>query len=104
MANLNSASAFASAIQGDDRIVVKFHADWCTDCKRLDQHFDQITSEFPQLKFHDVDVEQLPEIAEEQGVRGIPSLLVYRNGEKIAHLHSGQLKTPQQAREFLGGF
>jgi hypothetical protein len=32
---------------------------------------------------------------------GIPSLLVYRNGEKVAHLHSANAKTPESVEEFL---
>jgi hypothetical protein len=32
---------------------------------------------------------------------GIPSLLVYKDGEKIAHLHSANAKTPEQVTEFL---
>lgn len=94
---------FQEAIQGDQTIVVKFHADWCTDCKRLDTYFDQIIREYPNLKFYDIDVEELPELAESQSVRGIPSLLAYHKGEKISHLHSANLKTQGQARDFLSG-
>ncbi|GIO52807.1 thiol reductase thioredoxin [Paenibacillus sp. SSG-1] len=101
MKKLSSASEFEREIQGDQTAVVKFYADWCPDCKRLDQHFGQIISEYPTFNFYDVNVEELVDVAEGQDVRGIPSLLVFRNGQKVAHLHSANLKTPQQAREFL---
>ncbi|MEC0175019.1 thioredoxin family protein [Paenibacillus favisporus] len=101
MKKLSSASEFEREVQGDQTSVVKFYADWCPDCKRLDQHFGQIISEYPTLNFYDVNVEELVDVAEGQDVRGIPSLLVFRNGEKVAHLHSANLKTPQQARDFL---
>ncbi|MFH5187377.1 thioredoxin family protein [Paenibacillus sp. TAB 01] len=104
MRRLNSASDFESSIRGDQTTVVKFYADWCPDCKRLEQHFGQIVSEYPNLSFYDINVEELEDVAELQNVRGIPSLLVFRNGEKVAHLHSANLKTPQQARDFLNEF
>ena len=46
--------------------------------------------------------DEFPEIAEKYDVMGIPSLLVYKNGEKIAHLHSANAKTPEQVTDFLG--
>jgi len=42
-------------------------------------------------------------IDEENEVRGIPSLIVYKNGHKIGHLHSKFAKTPGQINEFLSG-
>jgi len=35
---------------------------------------------------------------------GIPSLLVFKDGEKIGHLHSANAKTPEQVEEFLASY
>ena len=48
-----------------------------------------------------IDRDEFQEISEEQNVMGIPSLLVFKNGEKLAHLHSANAKTQDQVREFL---
>lgn len=101
MVKINSASEFQDKVQQEQITVAKFFTSWCPDCKRLDQYFDQIVSEYPNLNFIAVNAEELADVAEQQNVRGIPSLLVYNKGEKIAHLHSANLKTPQQARDFL---
>lgn len=101
MEKINSASEFQDQVQQNQMTVAKFFTSWCPDCKRLDQYFDQIVSEYPNLNFIAVDAEELADVAEQQNVRGIPSLLVYNKGKKIAHLHSANLKTPQQARDFL---
>lgn len=45
--------------------------------------------------------DELPEIADKYDVMGIPSLLIYKNGDKKAHLHSANAKSPDQVTEFL---
>ncbi|SET90916.1 thioredoxin family protein [Paenibacillus sp. NFR01] len=101
MERLQSQEQFGE-LTGRDRItVMKFDATWCPDCKNLDRFIGDIVAEHADKEFIAVDVEQFPEIAEANEVRGIPSLLVYRNGEKLAHLHSKFAKTPAQIREYL---
>ncbi|MNI75541.1 Thioredoxin-like protein YdbP [compost metagenome] len=48
-----------------------------------------------------MDAEEFQPLAEANEVRGIPSLLVYKNGEKVGHLHSKFAKTPTQVNEYL---
>lgn len=67
----------------------------------MDRFIGDIFAEHPDKRFFAMDAEQFQEIAEANEVRGIPSLLVYKNGEKIAHLHSKLAKTPAQIREYL---
>lgn len=88
-------------IINSERSVVKFEADWCPDCKRLDMFIGEIMEDFNSLKWYEIDRDQFPEIAETYQVMGIPSLLIFENGEKVAHLHSANAKTPEEVREFL---
>ncbi|OAS21535.1 thioredoxin family protein [Paenibacillus oryzisoli] len=81
--------------------VLKFDTTWCPDCKNLDRFIGDIIEEQTDKDFYAIDAEKFQPIAEENDVRGIPSLLVYKNGEKIAHLHSKLAKTPAQVREYL---
>lgn len=101
MDKIESKDRYQNAIQSDGYTVIKYEADWCPDCKNMERFIGPIIEENPDKHFYALDVEQLPEIAEENEVRGIPSLLVYKNGEKIAHLHSKYAKTPGQIREYL---
>ncbi|WP_294744544.1 thioredoxin family protein, partial [uncultured Exiguobacterium sp.] len=45
--------------------------------------------------------DEFPEIASNHDVMGIPSLLVFKNNEKLAHLHSANAKTPEEVTAFL---
>jgi thiol-disulfide isomerase/thioredoxin len=85
---------------GNLAIEMSEHA-WCPDCKRLNMFIDEITEENQDKQWFKIDKDEFPEIAEEQKVMGIPSLLVFKNGEKLAHLHSANAKTPDEVREFL---
>lgn len=103
MEQINSVEHFDEIIKGRKGSIVKFYADWCPDCVRLDQFIGPIMEEFHELDWYELNRDDFPEIAETYDVMGIPSLLVFQNGEKIAHLHSANAKTPQQVKDFLSG-
>jgi thioredoxin-like negative regulator of GroEL len=92
---------FIEETAGDKLTVMKFYTTWCPDCRNLDRFIGNIIDENEDKKWFSIDAEQLQPIAEQYEVRGIPSLLVFKNGKKIGHLHSKFAKTPQQVREFL---
>ena len=101
MEKVKTVEEFNEQISKNHLTVEIFTTTWCPDCKRLDMFIDEIMAEHADKKWYMVDKDEFPELAEEQNVMGIPSLLVYKNGEKIAHLHSANAKTPDQVREFL---
>lgn len=92
---------YRNLIGRDQYTVLKFDATWCPDCKNMDRFIGDIIAENEDKDFYAIDVEQLQSVAEANQVLGIPSLLVYKNGEKLAHLHSRYAKTPDQVREYL---
>ncbi|TNJ60318.1 thioredoxin family protein [Paenibacillus hemerocallicola] len=101
MDRIASVEQFKEITNRDSFSVVKYYTTWCPDCKNLDRFIGDIVTEHADKQWFEMDAEQFQEIAEENEVRGIPSLLVYRNGQKVAHLHSKFAKTPDQVREYL---
>lgn len=101
MQQVTSVKEFNEQIKSDKVTVEIFTTTWCPDCKRLDLFIGEIISDNPDKQWFTIDKDEFPELAEKENVMGIPSLLVYKNGEKIAHLHSANAKTPDQVREFL---
>lgn len=101
MEKITTAEQFEDIIKHDTPVVVKFVTTWCPDCKRLGMFIGDIIEEHKELEWFEIDKDEFPEIAEKNQVMGIPSLLVYKNGEKLAHLHSANAKTPEQVREYL---
>ncbi|KXH79329.1 thioredoxin family protein [Sporosarcina sp. HYO08] len=101
MKPITTVEQFNEAIAGEDKAIVKFQAGWCPDCTVLDMFIGPIVEKYDTYTWYDVDRDVLPEIAEKYEVMGIPSLLIFQNGEKTGHLHSAYTKTPEQVTEFL---
>ncbi|MBS4220812.1 thioredoxin family protein [Bacillus sp. FJAT-49711] len=101
MEEIKTKEQFEEIISGSSPVIVKFEADWCPDCKRMDMFIDDIVKANSQYSWYEIDRDKFPEIAEKNAVMGIPSLLRFQNGEKTAHLHSANAKSPEQVNEFL---
>ncbi len=101
MKDITSEQQFNDLINQSQQTVIKFETDWCPDCKRLDMFIGEIMEDHLDKAWYQIDKDQFPEIAEKYGVMGIPSLLVFQKGEKVAHLHSANAKTPDSVKAFF---
>ncbi|GIO69210.1 thioredoxin family protein [Paenibacillus sp. FSL M7-1455] len=101
MERIQTQQQYEELINRDKLTVIKYDASWCPDCKTLDKFLPDIMAKHADKEFYAMDVEQFEEITSQNEVRGIPSLLVYKNGEKLAHLHSKFAKTPAEISEYL---
>ena len=101
MIEITTVEQFNGIISGDQKVIVKFFAGWCPDCTRMDMFIDPIVEEYSQYTWYSANRDNFPELAEKYQVMGIPSLLIFQNGEKLAHLHSANAKSPAQVTEFL---
>lgn len=101
MKNIISDDQYKNQISTDQITVFKFYTSWCPDCKNMDLFIGDIVEKNPDIAWLEIDAEKYQHIAEENEVRGIPSLIVYKNGHKIGHLHSKFAKTPKQIEEFI---
>lgn len=101
MKPIHTKEEFQTAISGDQPVIVKFQAGWCPDCTRMDMFINPIVEEFNTYQWFDLNRDELPEIADQYEVMGIPSLLIFKQGEKTAHLHSANAKSPEDVTDFL---
>jgi thioredoxin 1 len=66
-------------------VVVDFWAEWCGPCKMIAPHLEELASEFgDQVQVIKVNIDENPETPTKYGVRGIPTLMLFRNGEVAA--------------------
>lgn len=101
MQQITSVEQFNELINQEKPVIMKFFAGWCPDCTRMDMFIDPIIEEYNQYDWYQINRDEFPELAEKYEVMGIPSLLIYKNGEKLAHLHSANAKSPEQVTDFL---
>src|SRR5699024_3152939 len=101
MEPISTNDQFKTTIQSDNPVIVKFEAGWCPDCKAMDMWIDPIVEKYNNYNWYTVNRDELEHAAADNDVMGIPSLLVFKNGEKLAHLHSANAKSPEQVESFL---
>ncbi|ENH96378.1 thioredoxin [Gracilibacillus halophilus YIM-C55.5] len=101
MKSIESVEQFNEIIASEQPVIIKFFADWCPDCKRMDMFIGEIMEEYDQYDWYQVNSDEVQGLAEKYEVMGIPSLLIFKDGEKIAHRHSAYTKTPDDVLEFL---
>ncbi|ADC88106.1 MULTISPECIES: thioredoxin family protein [Staphylococcus] len=101
MESIQTTENFNKIIQSDQPVIIKFEAGWCPDCKAMDLWIDPIIEKYNAYQWYSVNRDELEDVAANHDVMGIPSLLIFKNGEKLAHLHSANAKSPEQVETFL---
>ena len=64
-------------------VLVDFYAPWCGPCKIIAPVLEQVAQSHQDVKIVKVDTDQAPELMTQFGVRGIPTLLLLKDGEAV---------------------
>jgi thioredoxin 2 len=68
-------------------IIIDYWAPWCGPCRSMAPEFAKAALKLKsKARFAKIDTEQHPEISQKLGIRGIPLLILYSNGQEIARL------------------
>ena len=76
----------AEVRQSDIPVVVDFWAEWCGPCKQIGPALEELSNEMEgKVKIVKVNVDENPNSPAQMGVRGIPALFVFKNGEIVSN-------------------
>ena len=76
--------SFNNIINSETPVLVDFHADWCGPCKMLAPILKQVKDEMGNaLKIVKIDVDKNQPLANTYQVRGVPTMLLFKNGKQV---------------------
>jgi len=72
-------------LQADVPVLVDFTATWCGPCRQIAPLVDQLADEYVgKVKVTKLDIDENPGTAQKFGIRGVPTLYVFKGGEIVA--------------------
>ncbi|KRL61900.1 thioredoxin family protein [Lactobacillus psittaci] len=88
-------------ITKEGRVVLEFSATWCPDCRFLDPFLPEIEADFKDSKFYQINRDNSIDVAKDLAILGIPSFVVYQDGQEIGRLVNKDRKTKDEVETFL---
>ncbi len=75
----------ADVLKSDTPVLVDYWAEWCGPCKMIAPLLDEVARDYGgKLRVVKVNVDENQEITAKYGIRGIPTLKLFKNGEEVA--------------------
>ncbi|MCX4084626.1 thioredoxin [Rickettsia hoogstraalii] len=81
--NITDSSFKKEVLESDLPVLVDFWAEWCGPCKMLTPIIDEISKELKgKVKVLKMNIDENPNIPSEYGIRSIPTIMLFKNGEQ----------------------
>ena len=95
MISTSDANFDAEDLQSNIPVLVDFWAEWCGPCKMIAPILDETAAEYDgKVKIAKLNIDENPATPPKFGVRGIPTLMLFKNGE-VSASHVGALSKSQ---------
>ncbi len=83
----------AEVRNSDIPVVVDFWAEWCGPCKQIGPALEELSDEMSgQVKIAKVNVDDNPNAPAQMGVRGIPALFIFKDGQVVSNMAGAKPK------------
>ena len=76
-----NAEEYSEIVNSSNPVVIDFHATWCGPCKVLSPILEELNNEIDGVDFVKLDVDQHPQIAGQNQVMGVPTVVILKDGE-----------------------
>lgn len=96
ISSVNDASFESDVLQSNNPVLVDFWAEWCGPCKMIAPILDEIATDYQdKIKVVKVNVEESKAVPAKYGIKGIPTLILFKDGQvqatKVGAITKSQL-------------
>ncbi|XP_021905397.1 thioredoxin H2 [Carica papaya] len=80
--------SFFDTFEANKLMVIDFSAKWCGPCRMMEPIFGRLTMDYPEVEFVKIDVDELPSVAQEYGIQGMPTFVLVKD-RTVKHTVTG---------------
>ncbi|RAR13324.1 hypothetical protein DDE83_003323 [Stemphylium lycopersici] len=96
--NLQTKAAFDEAMCDKETLMVlDCFATWCGPCKVIAPQVVKFSDTYDKARFYKLDVDEVPDVAQELGIRAMPTFLLFKGGDKVAEVVGANPKALEAA-------
>ncbi|XVE83826.1 hypothetical protein DITRI_Ditri16bG0118600 [Diplodiscus trichospermus] len=81
---------FNSVKETPKLMVIDFSASWCGPCKFMEPVLNDMAARFTEVDFVKIDVDELPDVAQEYGVQAMPTFVLVKKGKEVDRVVGAQ--------------
>lgn len=91
--NVTDQTFEAEVLKSDKPIVIDFWAEWCAPCRQISPIINELAEQYgEQVKIVKMDIDSSPGTPGQYGVRAIPTILAFKDGEVVQQLQGARPK------------
>ncbi|KAI4230815.1 MAG: hypothetical protein L6R40_007925 [Gallowayella cf. fulva] len=91
--NLESKAAYDKALADPSLMIIDCMATWCAPCKTIAPEIVKLSNSHPDARFYKLDIDEVPDVAQELGVRAMPTFVIFKDGEKVGEVVGAHVET-----------
>lgn len=101
--NITDLSDFLTDVLQPGNSIVDFSAGWCGPCKRIAPKFHELSEQWKNVRFYKVDIDEVPEAAEEYEVQAMPTFILFSNGSEVSRFAGANIqKLEEELQKYFG--
>ncbi|CAG7950630.1 unnamed protein product [Penicillium salamii] len=88
-------------LDGETPAILDCYGEWCGPCKAIAPKIEEWSDVYTDVKFYKVDVDKVPDVSQELGVRAMPTIMLFQGGQKVTEVVGANLPAIEEGIKSL---